>query len=365
MNMIIPDFIREEKTIWEFLKKHSSPIVIYGMGNGADLVIAELEKIGKKPSEIIASDDFVRGQSFHGFKVKTLSQVETEYSDFTVLVCFGTQIDSVIENIKAIAEKHRVFVPYVPVFGDEIMTEDFLFENLQDIVKARKLFKDELSLKTFDCCVNFYIFGRLSYLFQCESPKDEIFENILNLTNNESYLDLGAYRGDTIEEFLKYSNREYRRITALEPDKKTFKKLCSYGERLENTNLLNKGIWSCEDVLYFENRCARGSSLSEDIKSKKALPVEVTSVDSLDKEFNFTYIKADVEGAEKEMLLGSVKTLEKGKAKLNIAVYHRTEDFFRLPLLIHSVNPNYSFYIRHHKYIPFWDTNIYCVPEKL
>ena len=47
MNMIIPDFIREEKTIWEFLKKHSSPIVIYGMGNGADLVIAELEKIGR------------------------------------------------------------------------------------------------------------------------------------------------------------------------------------------------------------------------------------------------------------------------------------------------------------------------------
>ena len=100
-----------------------------------------------------------------------------------------------------------------------------------------------------------------------------------------------------------------------------------------------------------------------EIKGKKALPVEVTTVDALDREFDFTYIKADVEGAEKEMLMGSVETLKKGKAKWNIAVYHRTEDFFRLPLLIHSVNPNYKFYMRHHKYVPFWDTNIYCVNE--
>lgn len=363
--MVLPDFIKETTSIWDFLKKDKSAIVLYGMGNGADIVIENLEKIGRAPSEIIASDDFVRGQLFHGYKVKKLSQVEEDLSDFIVLVCFGTQIDSVIENIKAIAGKHKTYVAYVPVFGNSVMTDDFLKSNLEDIKKARGLFKDSLSLKTFDCCVNFYIFGKLSYLFDCESEKSEAFENILRLQNNESYLDLGAYRGDTVEEFLHYSQKEYRHITALEPDKKTFEKLLSYGESLENACLLNKGIWHKKEVLYFENRCARGSSLSGEIKSKKALPVEVTTVDALDKEFDFTYIKADVEGSEKEMLLGSRETLKKGKAKWNIAIYHRTEDFFRLPLLINSVNPHYKFYLRHHKYVPFWDTNIYCLPEGL
>ena len=363
--MALPDFIREKTTIWDFLKNDATPLVLYGMGNGADIVISQLEKIGRKPSEIIASDDFVRGQLFHDYKVKKLSQVEEELGDFIVLICFGTQIDSVIENIKSIARKHKTYVAYVPVFGENIMTENFLLENIDDIIKARNLFKDELSLKAFDCCLNFYIFGKLFYLFDCESEKDEVFENILKLKNNESYLDLGAYRGDTIEEFLKYSNGNYSHITALEPDKKTFTKLLDYGENLENACLLNKGIWNREEVLYFENRCARGSSLSGEIKGKKALPVEVTTVDALDREFDFTYIKADVEGAEKEMLMGSLETLKKGKAKWNIAVYHRTEDFFRLPLLIHSINPNYSFYMRHHKYVPFWDTNIYCVLEEL
>lgn len=220
--MALPDFIREKTTIWEFLKNDATPLVLYGMGNGADIVISQLEKIGRKPSEIIASDDFVRGQLFHGYKVKKLSQVEEEIGDFIVLICFGTKIDSVIENIKTIARKHKTYVAYVPVFGENIMTENFLLKNIDDIVKAGNLFKDELSLKAFDCCLNFYIFGKLFYLFDCESQKDEVFENILKLKNNESYLDLGAYRGDTIEEFLKYSNGNYSHITALEPDKKTF-----------------------------------------------------------------------------------------------------------------------------------------------
>ena len=115
--MALPDFIREKTTIWDFLKNDATPLVLYGMGNGADIVISQLEKIGRKPSEIIASDDFVRGQLFHGYKVKKLSQVEEELGDFIVLICFVTQIDSVIENIKTIARKHKTYVSYIPVFG--------------------------------------------------------------------------------------------------------------------------------------------------------------------------------------------------------------------------------------------------------
>lgn len=365
--MALPDFITEKTTIWDFLKNDSQPIVLYGMGNGADIVISQLEKIGRKPSEIMASDDFVRGQLFHGFKVKKLSQIEAEYGekDFIVLVCFGTQLDEVIKNIKRVSQKHSTFAAYVPVFGNNIMTRDFLESSMEDIVKARKLFCDPLSVKTFDCCINFYIFGKLSYLFDCEAPKEESFSQLIKLGDEESYLDLGAYRGDTIEEFLHYSKGGFKKITALEPDRKTFLKLVKNTQSLQQEKLLllNKGVWSCQDKLYFENRCARGSAFSGEARGKKSLETEVTSVDLLDKEGEFTYIKADVEGAEEELIRGAEKTIKKGVAKLSIAVYHRTEDIFKIPLLINSINPNYRFFLRHHRYVPFWDTNLCCVPN--
>ncbi len=54
------------------------------------------------------------------------------------------------------------------------------------------------------------------------------------------------------------------------------------------------------------------------------------------------------------------KTLRLFAPKLNLAAYHRFEDIFRLPLLIKKLNPDYQIYLRHHPYIPAWDTNLYC-----
>ena len=40
----------------------------------------------------------------------------------------------------------------------------------------------------------------------------------------------GAYNGDTIRELLSYTDGAYDSITALEPDKRNFKKLSRYAE---------------------------------------------------------------------------------------------------------------------------------------
>ena len=74
-----------------------------------------------------------------------------------------------------------------------------------------------------------------------------------------------------------------------------------------------------------------------------------------------TYIKMDVEGAEYETLLGCRRLIEKCAPKLAVSAYHRAGDIFTLPLLIHSLNHDYKIYLRHHKYVPAWETNIYCV----
>ena len=62
-----------------------------------------------------------------------------------------------------------------------------------------------------------------------------------------------------------------------------------------------------------------------------------------------------------EILSGGIEILKEFKPKLNIAAYHKSEDIFKLPILINTINPEYKIHLRHHPYIPAWDTLFYCI----
>lgn len=340
---------------WEFFKGTPLPVAVYGTGNGADKVFEEFNRLGIKVTAVVASDGFVRKRSFHGFPVKSVTQLEYEIGDFVIALCFASPLPDVTETIKTLAKKHKVIMPSVPVYGDNIFNKEFLKNNLDNIEKAYNSLADEKSKRVFEDIINFQITGNLDYCFKCESDKDEIFK-ILNLSENESFLDLGAYRGDTIQEFLHYV-KTYEKIVAVEPDKRTFKKLQANCESLENCTLLNNAIWGENCTLNFDDNKGRGGSA-------KDYGVEVSAVcaDYLTEKYGkFTYLNIDVEGAEKEMLAGAKNTLKQDKPKLCMAVYHRSEDIFDLVNRIKEANPDYKIFLRHHPHISFWDTNIYCI----
>ncbi|MBR4859632.1 MAG: FkbM family methyltransferase [Clostridia bacterium] len=342
----------DEKSSWEKIKESTLPVVVYGMGNGADKVIDEFNRLGITVKGVTASDDFVRGQSFRGFTVKKLSEFEGE---FIVAVAFATCIPEVMNRIYSLCEKYRVIVPCVPVFGDEIFNRDFIERNKDGINAAYDLF-DEPSKKIFEGCVNFMFGGELEVLKKITTDKDEVFGGVFSMGKNESFLDLGAYRGDTVEEFLRYCGGEYGEIVALEPDRRTFKKLCAYLENVPRSTAVQKAIYSEKITLTFSSKAGRQSTISD-----RGEQIEAATVDEICKDKEITYIKMDVEGAEKEALDGAVQTLKTQKPKLNIALYHRSADIFELPLKIAEINPNYKFHIRRHPYIPCWDMNLYCV----
>ena len=83
------DFVNNLTSVWDFFKNTEKPIILYGMGDGADKVLKVFDKLNIKPYGVMASDDFVRGQKFHGFTVKKLSQFENELSDFVIALCFA------------------------------------------------------------------------------------------------------------------------------------------------------------------------------------------------------------------------------------------------------------------------------------
>ena len=69
------NLLTEKENIWNFLINDKKPIVIYGMGNGADKIINTIEEYGGKVSDVFASDEFVRGHAFRGFKVLKYSDI--------------------------------------------------------------------------------------------------------------------------------------------------------------------------------------------------------------------------------------------------------------------------------------------------
>ena len=74
--------------------------------------------------------------------------------------------------------------------------------------------------------VRFKLSGRLCYLCASETDKDEVFRTVLRLGPEERFADLGAYNGDTIRELLHYTGGRFTSVTALEPDRRSFRKSC-------------------------------------------------------------------------------------------------------------------------------------------
>lgn len=354
--------------LWDYLGQTDKKIVLYGMGDGAEKIKAVLDGIGVPVADIMASDEFVRGHSFLGYRVKKLSEIEELYGeDFLILVCFGSQLPDVMEHIYSIAERHELYAPNVPVVGDGLFTLDYAREHREEFSKVYGMLADEQSKLVFENVIRYKLSGKLEYLRQCESPEEEMYD-LLKIGAEETYVDLGAYNGDTIVKFLNETGMHFRKIYAMEPDHRNYvklkRRLYMIGSGL--LEAYNCGAWDCETVMRFSLRAGRSSKVDENDPVRAANParfreVNMMSVDHMLQGDAATFIKYDVEGSEEKAIEGARQTIAAHRPKLSVALYHRNEDMFAIPLQIAGINKKYRFYLRHHPYIPDWDTNLYCI----
>lgn len=349
-------FIKEKTTCWEKLENEKRPIYIYGMGDGAQKIMNVFATRGIRVSGVFASDDFVRGHYFEGFRVMKLSEVEEENEDFVVILAFAAGYQELVDKIHGIAARHTLYVPDVPVVGGGLFTYEYCLEHENEIQAVYNMLADDYSKKVYANIINFKISGDIKYLDEVTTSKIEIYKEIIKPNLNEVYVDLGAYNGDTIKEFLTVTRGKYISIYAMEPDRKNFKKLCKNTENLLHVFAYNSVAWSNETQIPFSTKAGRQSSVGTSGQLTSA-----RSVDGILEGNQATIIKMDVEGCEREAIWGSAHTIKKYSPKLMISLYHRNEDIFELPLLIKKLNPEYKCYIRHQLYIPAWETNLYAV----
>lgn len=349
--------------LWDTVANDKRPVMVYGMGNGADKLFERLARYGVVPAEVFASDGFVRGHKFRGYEVKSLSAIKEKYDDFLILLSFASNRTDVIDMIRGINSQYDMLIPDMPVAGEEYFDKEFYNSNYEEILSAYNALADGASKNAFAAMINYKLSGKAEYLFGASSEISEIYG--LLPPDIRVAVDAGAYNGDTVRELLQF-RPEVEKIYAFEPDLRNFKKLTKYknesgiGSRLE---LFNAAVWNEDTRGIFVGSGNRNSSVSSTTSYKnKEESVELKTIDTAVKS-RVDYIKYDVEGAELQALMGSRETLELYHPALLVSAYHRSEDIFSLVNYIIKEHPCYSVYIRRTLCFPAWEIAIIALEK--
>jgi len=285
-----------------------------------------------------------------------------------VLLSFATSLPEVLANIYRIADECELYAPDVPVCGETLFNYEFYKENEDKIRQAELLLADVKSVEVFSNVINYKLGGNIAFLRGEHSDFAEVYKDLLHAERFEKIADLGAYNGDTLREIAPFAP-SLKEATAFEPDRRNHKKLSDYAETVESFKItpLKLAAWSDKATLRFDGSGNRNSTLVSDgiavNKPQKIVEVEADSLDNILGGERVDYIKYDVEGSEKEAVLGSLETIGVYRPALMVSLYHRSEDIFALPLMIHERFPDYKFYIRRREYIPAWDTVLIAVKD--
>ena len=227
-----------------------------------------------------------------------------------------------------------------------------------EIEETYNMLADDESRRIFESVVAYKLSGRIDLLEAAVSDKDEVYRTLLDAENIHTAADLGAYNGDTLRELAEYAPK-LTRVVAFEPDRRNFKKLSLYSEEEQrfSTCAINAAAWSEDTTLSFSVEGNRNSSVTG---AGKCAEVVARSLDSVLEGASVDYIKYDVEGSEREALLGSRSTIGAYAPRLLVSLYHKSEDIYELPILVNKLNPEYKLYLRRLPYIPAWDLNLYA-----
>ena len=269
-----------DTSVWDRLKTCGKPIALYGMGLGAEKILQTFEIYGIHPSAVFASDGFVRGHSFHGFPVLDYETLCEKFSDCVVVISFASQRPEVLEQMKRVSERFETVAPDVPVAGEILFTPELIKSRRPEWEAAYSLLADNWSRFVFREVLQFKLTGRIEHLFRCESPRRDIWE-LLSLREDEFLVDMGAYTGDTIKEFLEQTKFQCRKILALEPDSRSFRKLSLCAQELQKSTSLTFGAKISAHGIDRNSLCSSGR-LGE-ILPCPSLPRRVWSIERLRK----------------------------------------------------------------------------------
>jgi len=207
------------------------------------------------------------------------------------------------------------------------------------------------------------VFMDVQYVNKAYASDKIYFNRNIFSFGKEVYVDCGGYNGDTAIEFTE-ENPQVEKIYIFEGIKSLADKCL---ERFKGTIYENrvkvypKAVTDRIGEVHFSLGEGTGDSR---IDSNGDIIVQTTTLD-ICIEDKVTFIKMDIEGSEKEAIEGAKDIILKYTPKMAICIYHLKDDFWRIPELILSINPNYHFMVRQHDPVALSETVLYCIPNDM
>ncbi len=186
--------------------------------------------------------------------------------------------------------------------------------------------------------------------------RNQYFGNDIIQKVKGSFVDCGAYNGDTLKCFLEQLNGGEYCYYAIEPEEENFNELKGIANKAQKEfiHLYQVGLWDEMKDLYFQLDSITGKETGKiidtpDVENTSIYDkIHVDTIDNIIGGGSVDYIKMDIEGAELRALKGGEKTIKNNLPILGISAYHEMNHLWEVPLMIKKLNPKYNIFLRHH-----------------
>ncbi|MCI8269483.1 MAG: FkbM family methyltransferase [Lachnospiraceae bacterium] len=219
-----------------------------------------------------------------------------------------------------------------------------VYNKLQD-VRSKKIFLAILRYRafgTYDLDKDLYC--RDASYFQ---------NNFIRLGIDESLVDVGAYNGDSIIDFLIKTRHQYGKIYAIEGNENSCEKLKKklYMEYEKGKlEVFHAGAGCKRETISYNGY--RGGFGNEKL--------EIYAMDDLLKDKKVSLIKMDIEGMELDAIEGARKIITEQKPGLAICVYHLVRDIWEIQEKIMEMVPEYRFWLEQPVNVHMTETVLYA-----
>jgi FkbM family methyltransferase len=346
-------------------------VVVFGAGNTSVLYQKCFESEGIRPVYYVDNSEAKQGIVFQGVPVisveKLVSLRETFNKPILVLIC-STDI-YVCAQIASQLRKHEL---------THTTVDAFVFKKNADKISAVcDLLEDERSR-------NVYIQLILSRISNTPIPESLVSNEqyflppqFIDRSAKEVFVDIGAYTGDTTEQYINKKSGVFGKIYAFEPDALNFSALVYRSVRLkkewgfsdDKLTVMRCGIGAKTEQKLFastqrgaENQTSFSARLGANFiidKTENAEEVPIYALDDYFKEQRVGFIKADIESYELDMLRGAQSVIKRDRPILAVCIYHGASDMFTIPLFINGLCEDYKLKIRQYSH-KFDETVLYA-----
>jgi len=345
-------------------------VVLFGAGGLGKKILALLRSAGIEPLAFSDNNQSLWNTHVQGIPVVAPHEAAARYGARAAFVIsiWASWNDSMQDQIASLTSLGcRTVVPFALLgwkFPDALLPHvqidlpSRVHEQVDDVLRCAQLWTDEESAREYVAQVRW----RLRFDFSAlPLPRRAHYwqSDLIRFQRDGVFVDAGAFDGDTISEFLDFTESRFGRIYAFEPDGRNFVLLMERLSRLPQTvqsriHARQQAVGDVDGPIWFNGGAAAGPEIGGQEQ------VECITLDTALPE-RPSYIKYDIEGFEPQALTGSRRIISEFRPALAVCVYHTQDHLWRLPLQIHSMNPDYRFHLRAHGTI--WETVCYAVPR--